>query len=314
MTVAGAGGERGLLARLIRPPRSRHVLVGPGDDAAVVTPTGTLELLTIDTVVEGEHFTLTHYTPRQIGRKALEVNVSDIAAMGGEPRHVLVALTLPRDLEVAAVEGLQAGINESADRYAIDVVGGDLTRGPIIVITIALSGHVSLDRLVRRDGARPGDIVMVSGGLGGAEAGRQVLLAGLTEFPDVVRRHLEPSARLDFAREVAGRVTAMEDVSDGLASEVRNICEASGVGATLRARDIPVDERVRETARALGTDPLDWALFGGEDYELVYTAPPALARSLPGVACGLVTRGRGLRLASAAGDAPLTRSGWDPFA
>jgi thiamine-monophosphate kinase len=154
---------------------------------------------------------------------------------------------------------------------------------------------------------------MCSGALGGSEAGLRILDAELPGFDEPRRRHLEPVARLDIAREVTGKVTAMEDVSDGLATEVQNICAASGVGAIIRANDIPVIEPVREAARALAADPIDWALFGGEDYELIYATAPHLARTLPGYAFGLVTRGRSIRLVRDGREEQLTRSGWDPF-
>lgn len=288
---------------------------GPGDDAAVLHREGRRELLTVDTMVEGEHFTFEWFTPEQVGRKAIEANVSDIAAMGGEPRWALLALTLPGDRELALAERFFAGLYQACDKYGVALVGGDLTRGPVVVVTVTLAGEME-DRVpVCRSGARPGDAVMVTGSLGGAQAGLLLLRGGVEGFEEVKRRHLEPEARLALARAIAPGAHAMEDVSDGLARDLANLCEASGCGAEIQAEALPIEDAVRAAASRLGKPVLELALHGGEDYELLYTADPRIAATLPGSRIGRITAGRELRLVdSGGGSTALEPRGWDPFA
>ena len=316
------GGEFGLIGRIRRRvgrPGGRVVL-GIGDDAAVLQPPGGNLLASIDMLVEGIHFDKRIITPWQLGWKALAVNVSDIAAMGGMPLYALVSIGLDEHVDDAYVEGIYDGMLAVARRFGAEIVGGDTVRSPkAFVIDVAIIGQV--DAPVARSGARPGDLIAVTGCLGASAAGLEWLLHGRragqftktevvkgregrpsgrspddaevaeysrpgmlrssSEEPqppwvqEVVRAHLEPVPRVPEGGVLArsGAVTAMMDVSDGLASEVNHIAEESGVGALVYAADIPISEATLAVARALGRDPLGWALFGGEDYELVFTFP-----------------------------------------
>jgi len=282
-------GERGLIARLRQrlPAPGPDVLVGIGDDAAAIRwGEGTL-LLTTDTLLEGIHFRRTTATLRDIGAKAIAVNVSDIAAMGGEPRYALLALALPPTLAVADVDELYAGIQDMARQHGVTVVGGDTCAAPDgVVLSVTLVGRV-LGAPLRRNGARVGDAVMVTGSLGASAAGLALLERGPGALAPaiveaVVRPHRVPTPRVAESGLIraSGWATAMIDLSDGLATDVRHIATESGVGARIDVDALPVSEATRATARALDVDPLEWALSGGEDYELLFTAAPDRATDL----------------------------------
>jgi len=311
MRIGELGGEFALIERLRRPKRNPRVLVGIGDDAAVVRGDGRLLVFTTDLLVEGDHFSLEYFSPSQVGWKAMESNLSDLAAMGADPQYALVGLTLRSDATVELVDGIYEGLYASADRCGMEVIGGDITHGEVMVLAITLIGQVDEENLCLRSSACPGDRIWVSGSLGGSAAGLKLLLEGVEGFEEVKRKHLEPVARLDISRSVRGRAHAMEDVSDGLASEVRNICIASGCGAVVSGDKVPIDPEVRRAAEVLRRDPLDWALFGGEDFELVYTAPEG-AR-MPGYEVGVVTEGEGVYIERGERRELLTRWGYDHF-
>ena len=311
MFIRDIGGELALIGTLGRPPRGRKVIVGIGDDAAVVRCDDGLLAVTTDLLVEGDHFSLEYFSPYQVGWKAMESNISDLAAMGAEPNYVTVGLTLRQDSTLELVEGIYDGLYASADRYGVEVVGGDTTHGGALVLAVTLLGEVGEGGPHLRSYARPGDRILVSGSLGGSAAGLALIRAGVSGFEEVKRKHTEPSARLDISRSLRGKVHAMEDVSDGLASEVRNICLASGCGALIFGDQVPVDPEVIRAADLLGLDPLGWALFGGEDFELVYTAPKSA--EVPGYEVGVVTEGEGVYLERGGRRELLTEGGYDHF-
>lgn len=313
MNIRDLGGEFKLIERIARPARDPRVIRGIGDDAAVIRTGQGLQIVTTDMLVEGDHFSLDYFTPRQIGIKAMESNVSDIAAMGGTPTYALLSIALTRDTEVEFVDGLYEGIYAVADRYGLDVIGGDTTHGTVIVINVTLMGETDEEHLCLRSGARPGDRIFVSGELGGSTAGLMLFLKGIEGFEDVKREHTEPSARMDVSRRVSGYATAMEDVSDGLASEVQHICQASGCGAVLFGDQVPIAPRVREATKATSGDALDYALFGGEDFELVYTVPREVRGEVPGVLVGEMREGEGVVLQMNGKETRLERSGYDHF-
>ena len=326
-------GEFGLIDLLTRDlvyDRSR-VIVGAGDDAAVLKSDEDRWLLfTTDMMVEGVHFSFDYCSAEQVGKKALAVNVSDIAAMGGRPGHAVVSVALRPDLAVEKLNELYLGLKEAAREYGINIVGGDTVHSPErLVINVALLGDVAAGRAVYRTGARPGDGVYVTGSLGAAAAGLY-----LYTHPDTAcstgaaahcrGAHSEPVARLAAGQTLAGcGISAMDDISDGLASEMHEICGASGTGCRIRAVDVPVDDRVREVAAVAGLDPLHWALFGGEDFELVFTAAPAAGDTVReallqiGVTVyrvGEITPAEeGLLLDAEDGIKPLLRGGYDHF-
>jgi thiamine-monophosphate kinase len=269
--VRDIGGEFGLIKRIGKKARlfSKDVLVGIGDDAAVLKDGKRFLLFTTDMLVEDDHFSLKYSSPEQVGMKAIEVNVSDIAAMGGVPKHAVISLALPKHISVGFVDGLYRGINRTAKKYSVDVIGGDITHSREIVINVAMLGLVERENLCLRSNAKVNDLICVSGDLGKSAAGLQLLLEN--KKGSSVKPHLEPKARLSFARKVARYANAMEDVSDGLAQEVRNICYASNVGALIYKERIPLSKATIEDAKKTGKSPYDFALYGGEDFELVFT-------------------------------------------
>ena len=283
-------GEFPLIARLsgLVGPARPDVRVGIGDDVAVfeVGP-GQCVLATCDAQVAGVHFLPDRVDPYRLGRRCAAVNLSDIAAMGGRPTHFLVSLALPPDTSVDFLEALYRGLASEAARYGADVLGGNVTRSACLQVDLTLLGEARADQVVRRSGARPGDRVLVTGALGTAAAGLELVRRPELELPawavEVVRDAYEtPTPRLAESAALVrvGGVTAMIDVSDGLAQDLAHICQASGVGARLHAARLPVHEATRLVAQAAGVDPLDWALSGGEDYELLFTAPPEQADRL----------------------------------
>ena len=282
-------GERGFIARLRGrlPAPGLEVLVGIGDDAAAVVWGGETLLLTTDALLEDVHFRRSTASLRDIGAKAIAVNVSDIAAMGGEPRYALVALALPPGVATAEVDELYAGIHDMARRHGVLVVGGDTCAAPGgIVLAVTLVGRLDGAPL-RRSGARPGDAVLVTGTLGDSAAGLAVLDRSPGVPPPagadaVVGRHRVPTPRVAEGQLIraSGAATAMIDVSDGLVTDLGHIATESGVGARVDVEALPVSEAARAAAQALGRDPVDWALSGGEDYELLFTAAADRAAEL----------------------------------
>lgn len=326
-------GERGLIARLRRrlPPPGPEVLVGIGDDAAAVTWAADTLLLTTDSLLEDVHFRRSTATLRDIGAKAIAVNVSDIAAMGGEPRYALLALGLPPALGVAEVDELYAGIADMAGRHGVTVVGGDTCAAPGgVVLSVTLVGRVQGAPL-RRSGARPGDAILVTGTLGASAAGLAVLEqrpGGLAPavVEAVVRPHRLPTPRVAEARVIhaSGWATAMIDLSDGLATDLGHIAAESLVGARIDTEALPLGNATREVARAVGADPLRWALSGGEDYELLFTAAAdragELARRVTGQTGTPVHRigevrpaGEGVRFLDGRGCPYAVEPGFDHF-
>jgi thiamine-monophosphate kinase len=328
-------GEFALIARLTKGLESRpDVVLGVGDDAAALDlGADQLLLATCDTQVEGRHFLMRVATAREIGHKALAVNLSDIAAMGGEPLWALVSMIAPPDLDVSVVDGIYEGMRALAARYRVAIVGGNVssTSGPL-TLDITLLGRVPQDRILTRAGARPGDRLLVTGSLGAGRVGlRAVTSSGIEPPPDTlarVRAHMvtpEPRVREGMALAATGGVTAMLDISDGLAGDLGHICERSNVGALVDAAALPVDEATRAVALALGDDPVALALSGGDDYELLFTARPedvqrvteaAGAMGTPVTVIGEITAAEaGLRVRQLDGSIhALTPRGWDHLA
>ncbi len=282
LTIADVG-EFEVIARLKqRFARSGVGIVrGIGDDTAVLRPSpGYLVLATTDAAVEGVHFLRASTTPRLLGQRVLAVNLSDIAAMGGIPRWALVSLSLPETTPLDFIDDLAAGLGEEAARFGVGIVGGNLARSPErLVLDLTLLGEGEPDRVVYRTGARAGDRVLVTGTLGDAAAGLAVLLgdapSGLPGADELIGRQRLPTPRVEAGRVIArsGLATAMIDVSDGLASDLGHLCEDNGLGATVFADQLPLSAAIQTLAATVGRDPLDWALHGGEDYELLLTAP-----------------------------------------
>jgi thiamine-monophosphate kinase len=265
------------------------VVVGIGDDVAVLADQGAeLILATVDSQVENSHFLRHLITPRQLGRRALAINLSDIAAMGGRPQYALVSLALPTDTEVAWVDELYRGLREEGDHFGVAVVGGNMARSPGgIFIDVCVLGRVHRDHLLLRSGARPGDHVLVTGQLGDSTAGLSLLLdpelsVAPSERERLLARHFTPTPRLPEAAIIArsGLATAMIDVSDGLSSDIGHICDRSQVGGRIWAERLPISQTTRHVAELTHKTPWGLALEGGEDYELCFTTPPEAAEEL----------------------------------
>jgi thiamine-monophosphate kinase len=329
--IAAMGREWGesdvvqYIARRAKPCRP-EVEVGVGDDAAVVRAQGGRRLVvSADMLVEGVHFRREWTSPGGLAVKAVSVNVSDIAAMGAKPFGLLTSVALPAGLPVKWVAQFFRGVVRTARAYQADLLGGDTVGSPgPVVVDVTVLGWA--ERPVLRQGARPGDRLVVTGSLGAAAAGLWVLERGLSD-PDpavrrVLRRHLRPRARVEAGRILAPVAHAMTDVSDGLAWELKELLESGGMGAQIVAERIPVDRATRFVAELAGADPLEWALYGGEDYELLAALPPdaveaagqALgARGLALTAIGVVTADAGLRLERPGGEVPLDVHRFDHF-
>ncbi len=247
-------------------PSSPSVLLGPGDDAAALAwPADTPCLVTTDMLLDGSCFRLEEAGPRLVGRKAMAVNLSDIAAMAGRPRAALVGLGLPREGGRALAEELYLGLREVAEAFDTAIVGGDTNSWQgRLVVSVTVLGEAVPPGLVTRSGARPGDWLLVTGALGGSILGKHLA------FTPRVREALQLHARV--------RLHAMIDISDGLAADVNHLCEESHCGAVLQAEAIPISEAARSMRD--GRSPLEHAIGDGEDFELVFAAAPAEAEQL----------------------------------
>ena len=263
-------GEDGIVELLRARFTARPGTVGIGDDAAVFTSPGERLVMTTDTLVEGADFSLDYFSGSDLGWKAVAVNVSDVAAMGSEPTHAAATLCLPPSTEVGFVADLIDGISDAAARWGVELVGGDLSSAERISLGITLLGHTA--QPVLRSGASPGDALLVSGALGGAAGGLQVLQRDPAASGTLVERHRRPQARLELARLLRElSVTSMIDLSDGLIVDLRRLMTASGTGCRVESDVVPIEAALEGLD---GLDALRTALFGGEDFELLFTTEP----------------------------------------
>ena len=335
MMQVGELGEFALIARLqrfLQGPLGPRVVQGIGDDCAVVRAAPGMELLlTVDTQEESVHFRREWSTPQDIGWRCLAVNVSDIAAMAGMPLGALVALSLPQALDVAFVDALYEGMRALAQDYDCPIIGGNISKAPeSLTVTITVLGEVVAGQSVYRSGAQVGDEIWVTGDLGGAKAGLEVLLhphdVAEVQTEYVLSRYRRPRPRLREAQYLRqyGMLHSLLDISDGLSSDLTHICEASGVGAQLYAERIPLHREVRQVASVLHLDPLEFALHGGEDFELCLTAPPGHLASLQPtfeqqfgcalIQVGTIQAGAGVTLHLPDGpQVPVRAQGYDHF-
>lgn len=284
-------GEFGLIDRIQRalPVPGDDVIVGIGDDVAVLRPASErVWLATCDVQMEGAHFRRDAIAPRDLGCKALAINLSDIAATGGTPRFALVSLGLPGDLAVEFIDELYAGLRAEAETFGIAIVGGNISRSRLgVFVDIFLLGDAPRENILLRAGARAGDKILVTGTLGDAAAGVALLtdpaLSTTAAYAAIARTRLNtPTPRVREGQLIGAAqvATTMIDVSDGLASDLGHICERSGVGARVFAERLPVVADNRALARAARGNEWHFALHGGEDYELLFTAPAAHADAL----------------------------------
>ncbi|MEO8472917.1 MAG: thiamine-phosphate kinase [Chryseolinea sp.] len=283
-------GEFGLIERISQKFEitNKSSIKGIGDDAAVIDTGSDYLLVSTDMLVEGPHFDLSYVPLQHLGYKAVAVNISDIAAMNGIAEQITVSIAISNRLSIEAIDALYTGIRSACDSYKVDLVGGDTTSSASgLVISITALGRIQKDRIAYRAGARVNDIVCVTGDLGAAFLGLQVLERekqvflsdpnmepGLEKYEYLVGRQLKPEARTDIVFDLieAGVTpTSMIDVSDGLASDILHLARHSGVGFRLYEDKIPIDHNTFETAIEFKLDPITCALNGGEDYELLFT-------------------------------------------
>jgi len=312
---------------------SAGVKIGIGDDAAVVAAdTGTEWLLAVDTMVEEIHFKPETMEDADIGYKALAANVSDIAAMGGVPKHALVSVSVPPDWDAGRMERLYEGLYACAEQYGIAVVGGDTTSSPKhLVVAVTVIGCVEAGAAIRRSGARPGQLVFLTGPTGLSAGGLHGMLGQSKDarMPVPSKRlidaHRRPQPSVKAGRLLQGFASSLNDVSDGLASEAWEIAEASGARLVLRETELPISGELAGYAGLCGASTLDWILYGGEDYVLLGTADreheAAVRRKfreqqLPFFVIGMVEEGApGVELETANGKRkPLLKRGYNHFA
>lgn len=284
-------GEFGLIDRIraALPEPGPNVIVGIGDDVAVLEPAAESVLLaTCDVQVEGAHFLRNSIPPRSLGKKALAINLSDIASVGGIPRFALVSLGLPGDLEVEFIDELYAGLREEGEKFGVEVVGGNISRSRLgMFIDVFLLGETLRDNVVLRSGAAAGDRIMLTGSVGDAAAGVALLLdpklrTDAAYAATANERQHSPTPRVKEGALIGAlrQATAMIDVSDGVAGDLHHICEKSRVSARVVAEKLPVGPENRQLAASAHADEWYFALQGGEDYELLITAPPGRAERL----------------------------------
>jgi len=317
-------GEFGLIElfeRIVGSPGD-DVVVGIGDDAAVWRSDATLHVATTDALIENVHFNLSNTSWRELGWKALAVNLSDIAAMGGLPRCALVSLGLPGDAEVEGLAELYEGMADLARLFNVDIVGGDVVAAPVVMLSVSVVG--TADHIVTRSAARPNDQIAVTGLLGASGAGLHMLNKGLPFDPATTplrEAHVKP-----YPRSVEGQVLAKNgvraaiDISDGLVGDLAKLCKASSVGARLFAPQIPVHPAVHTV---FAQEALDLALSGGEDYELLFTDTMEVVAKVKGLMpCPVTVIGEitgnepgRVRLFDQHGDEmTMARRGWEHFA
>jgi thiamine-monophosphate kinase len=309
------------ITRQFLPSHGRQLRLGIGDDAALWKPQpGFVSILTSDWFLEGSHFLREKHPPDSVGWKCLARAASDIAAMGGTPRCFLLNLAVPEDAAGKWLSDFLGGLRRAAKSLNCDLAGGDTTLGQRILISVTVIGEIREGREVRRSGARPGDLLYVSGTLGEAEHGLRLLRKShrRRNFKSVaMRKHFYPEPRVGLGRWLAERrlATAMMDVSDGLSTDLRRLCAASGVGALIDPDKLPAPPGMdRRAARQL-------ALDSGDDYELLFSVSPGRASLLPARFRGLrltkigdITAWRGVRIIGENRKAePLGAAGWDPF-
>lgn len=333
-------GEFGLIKRIAKQVETKNTstIKGIGDDAAILNPAGKHQVVTTDLLLEGIHFDLTYCPLKHLGYKAVAVNLSDVYAMNATPKQITVSIGVSSKFTLKAIDELYNGILLACERYNVDLVGGDTSTSLTgLTISITAIGEADPNKIVLRSGAKPNDIVCVSGDLGGAYMGLQLLErekrvldghnGGQPQFEGydyILERQLKPEPRadvIDFLNKIDVVPTSMMDVSDGLSSEMLHICEQSGVGCRIYEEKIPIDHVTRNMAEELSINPVVAALNGGEDYELLFTISQSdyqKFQSAPGpdiYAIGYITdKEKGNRLMTTGGDEmDLQAQGWKAF-
>ena len=331
-------GEFGLIKHLTKNLSLKHTTTkkGAGDDAAVMDFGSDKTVITSDMLLEGVHFDLSYVPLKHLGYKAVVVNLSDVYAMNAKPSQITINLGLSNRFSLEAVEELYSGMMLAAEKYGVDIVGGDTVSSVSgLVISVTALGHGPAEKLVYRSGARPQDLIVVSGDLGAAYLGLQILerekevfktnpdiQPDLAGFDYLLERQLKPEPRadvIDILDKLGVKINAMIDISDGLASEILHICDQSSTGASVYDEKIPIDPTVIATAGDFNLDPTVCALSGGEDYELLFTIPQSEYDKIKGnphltVIGHINDQGTGVNLISRDGSQHALRAqGWDAF-
>lgn len=318
-------GEFGLISRFQTrlKYRSPQVIKGIGDDCAVLSlDNGNYQVLTTDALVETVHFNLKTHSPEQLGWKTMAVNISDIAAMGAQPRFAVLSVAIPKSVPVDFLDRFYKGINQASMKYKVTLVGGDTVASPKhLFINLALLGETRKKKVFTRSGARPGDGIFVTGTLGDSALGLKILESPRKKWKGseahkrkCIQRHLKPEPRVEMADWLAKskfKVTSMIDISDGLAQDLGHILKASGVGADLLEEQVPISKPLAKYSVINGLSALQLALEGGEDYELLFTLAPEDVNNLsmqfitkadhPVTQIGVITTRKGTRLISKTG-------------
>lgn len=305
------------------------VLIGIGDDAAVIKGTaGRDSLVCCDLMIEGVHFHTDWTPPRLLGHKALAVNLSDIAAMGGVPKFAMVSIAIPSKVSSEFIDQLFDGLFELADRCNVSIIGGDTSSSrDSLFIDVSLIGDCETGKAITRRGAKAGDLIYVSGSLGASGVGLALLRDGVrlndsSEFDDALLKHLSPDPRLELGRAIgeARLATSMIDISDGLSTDLWHLLDESICGAVIHADAIPIAECVRGYSSFRGADSLQLALGGGEEYELLFTTSPEKSSEIEKLAevlgikitvIGEIIESRGLHLETGGTLQPLKPSGYE---
>lgn len=291
-------GEFGLISRLkkrLGPQTNTGVVFPNGDDCAGLTFTqGRCVLATSDAMVEGEHFLREHATPQQLGHKALAINISDIAAMGGYPKYALISIAIHEETPTEYLESIYDGLREEGEKHQTTIVGGNISRSAnAMILDVHLLGESDPDLTLLRSGAQPGDVLMVTGTLGDATAGFRILYdsdsteldrTGVlsSDIKPLVDAFLLPTPRVHEGQSISRSkmATAMIDLSDGISGDITHLCQASNTGAFLHCEQFPISDALRSVAKSRNLDPITLALQGGEDYELLLTVRANEAENL----------------------------------
>jgi len=331
-------GEFGLIEHLTQGRNNIHAstLLGVGDDAAVIDNGDKLTVVSTDLLVEGVHFDLLYYPLKHLGYKSVVVNLSDIYAMNAIPKQITVSIAVSNRFSVEAIDEIYAGIFAACERYQVDLVGGDTTASPRgLLISVTAIGEGEKDKLVYRHTAKKGDLICITGDLGAAYMGLQILerekqlflndpniQPNLEEKSYLVGRQLKPEPRRDIIEEFAKVKlvpTAMIDISDGLASDLMHICKRSGLGAFIEEGNVPIHTHAQLQALDFKLDPITCALSGGEDYELLFTIDPADVEKVKFmsdiyISGEMTSPDDGVMLHTTGGNVhPITAQGWKHF-
>ena len=323
VSESGEFGLIELIAKTVGKTSGGKVLIGIGDDAACWRAEG-LQIATIDTLIEDIHFDFKNITWRELGWKSMAVNLSDIAAMGGRPLYALVSLGIPRDTETESIVDLYKGMLELAKKHEVRIIGGDTVASPTTAITLTLIGEaVDEDKILKRSAAKPGDLIAVTGTFGASAAGLAMMQRRLTfdkKTEAALREaHFKPTPRINEGQVLTRNgVKAAIDVSDGLLGDLEKMCLPSGVGAKLYSDRIPIHPAV---LKSFGNEAVRLALTGGEDYELIFTAPQKIVNVIkrelacPVTVVGEIVKSKGVEVLDEDGNEfSWSFAGWDHFA